>query len=571
MDYQDPGARGRLATGGWKPHPHAGEVLPTDQLLDVDALITAYFQQRPDPTVPAQRVHFGTSGHRGCAFDTTFNEWHVLAITQAICDERRGQGIDGPLFVGCDTHAVSAPAGATVLEVLAANQVEARITGAGQFTPTPAVSFAILRHGRQQRSLGSQADGIILTPSHNPPADGGLKYNRTNGGAADLACTTRIERAANIFLQAGLKGVRRIPLARARRTAGVVIHDFRTPYVQALGEVLALDRVRAAGVRIGVDPLGGAGTAYWPAIAEHWHLALTVTDDTVDPTFRQIRRDADGVVRMDPASPWVMRPLVALREDFDVAFGCDADHDRHGIVTPADGLLSPHHYLPVLVDHLLRHRPHWRLPVAIGDTMVCTRLIERVATALQQTVWTAPVGFKWFAAGLHDCRLAVAVEESAGASFLDRSGLPWSTDKDGIIAGLLAAEIVALQGRHPGQCYRQLAGRLGETFAARQDVPASPVQRDRVARLTRWSSDLLPILGGDTIAQTLTQAPGNGAAFGGIQVVTRGGWVALRPSGTEDLCKIYGESFVSAAHLGTLLEEGQARLQAVFADPSAAS
>ncbi len=534
--------------------PLAGKLPPQSLLVDVPVLLAAYIDLRPDANVPAQRVAFGTSGHRGSSFERSFNEWHVLAITQAICGYRKSRGTDGPLYIGIDTHALSQPAFDTTLEVLAANGVEAMIAKDGEFTPTPAVSHAILVYNHDRTS--GLADGIVITPSHNPPGDGGIKYNPPNGGPADTAITGWIQDRANALLAASLQGVRRIPFAQARRTASTHVHDFLTGYVSDLGHVIDFDAIRGAGIRLGVDPLGGAGVHFWAAIAERYKIDLAVVSDGVDPTFRFMTVDWDGKIRMDPSSPYAMQRLLGLKDRYDVAFACDTDHDRHGIVTRSSGLLAPNHYLSVLIDYLFQHRPQWGQAEAVGKTVVSTALIDRVAERLGRKLYDTPVGFKWFVDGLFDGSLGFAGEESAGASFLRRDGTVWTTDKDGIVPALLSAEITARTGRDPGELYRDLVHELGEPFADRVEASASPEQK---AKLTKLSPKQVQTtkLAGETIVSVLDHAPGNAAPIGGIKVITASGWFAARPSGTEDIYKIYAESFKDEAHLQTILEEAQ--------------
>jgi phosphoglucomutase len=545
--------------------PLAGKPAPAPLLIDVDKLVAAYFSERPDPTVQAQRVAFGTSGHRGSAFDVSFNEWHVLAITQAICDYRKAQGITGPLFLGLDTHALSAPAGASALEVLAANGVDTVLASGSPFTPTPAISHAIVKHNRS--GVGTIADGIVVTPSHNPPRDGGFKYNPPHGGPASQDVTDTIQAAANGFLESALQGVRRMPHAQALRAATTHHHDFLGNYVEDLDHVIDMEAIRGAGVRIGVDPLGGAGVHYWAAIAQRWKLDLTVISEEVDPTFAFMTLDWDGQIRMDPSSSYAMQRLIAIKDKFDIAFACDTDHDRHGIVTPAAGLLPPNHYLAVCVDYLFRHRPQWSASLAIGKTVVSTQLIDRVAARLGRELFEVPVGFKWFSQGLHDGSLGFGGEESAGAAFLRRDGTAWTTDKDGLIATLLAAEITARCGRDPGALYLELAGQIGQPVADRVEAAATPQQKKRLAALSPQAITSTE-LAGEPITGVLSQAPGNGASIGGIKVMAKSGWYAARPSGTEDIYKIYAESFQGTAHLQRILEEAQATVDAALASPS---
>ena len=542
--------------------PLAGKPAPPSVLIDVDKLVAAYFSEHPDPTVAAQRVAFGTSGHRGSAFDLSFNEDHVLATTQAICDHRRAQGITGPLFMGIDTHALSQPACDSALEVLAANGVDVMLARGGEFTPTPAISHAILQHNRSGPT--AQADGIVVTPSHNPPSDGGFKYNPPHGGPAGEEITKVVQAAANHYLERRLEGVQRLPLAQALRAATTHRHDYLRHYVDDLEQVIDLDAIRHAGVRMGVDPLGGAGVHYWAAIAERWKLDLQVVSAVVDPTFAFMPLDWDGQIRMDPSSRHAMQRLIALKDRFDIAFACDTDHDRHGIVTPGHGLLPANHYLSVAIDYLFRHRPQWGAQAAVGKTVVSTQLIDRIAARLGRSLLEVPVGFKWFSQGLLDGSLGFGGEESAGASFLRRDGTVWTTDKDGITAALLSAEMTARTGSDPGALYQKLAQELGSPFADRVEAPASAAQKKRLAAL---SPDQITATGlaGEKISAVLSTAPGNGAAIGGIKVCAPSGWFAARPSGTEDIYKIYGESFESAAHLQQILREAQATVDAALA------
>jgi phosphoglucomutase len=549
--------------------PLAGKPAPPSALIDVDKLVAAYFSERPDPTVPAQRVAFGTSGHRGSAFDVSFNEWHVLAITQALCDHRKGQGIAGPLYMGIDTHALSVPACRSALEVLAANGVDVVLAAGDEFTPTPAISHAIVRHNRggAGSSRQTRADGIVITPSHNPPRDGGFKYNPPHGGPAGQDVTDAIQHAANGFLQNALQGVRRMPHARALRAATTHRHDFLGSYVDELDQVVDMDAIRGARVRIGVDPLGGAGVHYWAALAERWKIDLAVVSEEVDPRFAFMTLDWDGQIRMDPSSVYAMRRLIDIKDRFDIAFACDTDHDRHGIVTPAAGLLPPNHYLAVAIDYLFRHRPQWSPAAAVGKTVVSTQLIERVAARLGRRLFDVPVGFKWFSQGLLDGSLGFAGEESAGAAFLRRDGTSWSTDKDGLIAALLAAEITARSGRDPGALYLELAGELGRPVADRVEAPATAPQKKRLAALSPQAITASE-LAGEPVSGVLSQAPGNGAPIGGIKVMAHSGWYAARPSGTEDIYKIYAESFQGPAHLQRILVQAQATVDAALAAPA---
>jgi len=542
--------------------PLAGHLAPAAMLLDVAKLVTAYYTGVPDPAVPAQRVAFGTSGHRGSAFDTTFNDWHVAAITEAICRYRKQEGIDGPLFLGIDTHALSVPACATALEVLAAHGVDVMLAEGDDYTPTPVVSHAIICHNRG-RTAGL-ADGIVITPSHNPPDNGGFKYNPPTGGPAETTVTRWIEAAANELLEGGLAGVKRIPHARALRAATTHRHDYLHPYVRDLHNVVDLDAVRSAGIRLGVDPLGGAGVHYWGPIAEHYRLDLTVVSDVVDETFRFMTLDWDGRIRMDPSSPWAMRRLVGLKDKFDVAVGCDTDHDRHGIVTPTVGLLPPNHYLTVAIDHLFRHRPEWRAEAGVGKTVVSSSTIDRITGRLGRRLHEVPVGFKWFVAGLADGSLGFVGEESAGATFLRRDGTVWTTDKDGIVPALLAAEIAAKAGRDPGELYRDLTQELGDPVYDRVEAPATAAQKARLAALAPQDVPCTT-LAGDAVESIISRAPGNQAPIGGVKVATAAGWFAARPSGTEDIYKIYAESFRGEDHLARIVAEAQAVVDAAMA------
>ncbi len=525
-------------------------------LVDIPKLITAYYSERPDPGIPAQRVAFGTSGHRGSSFERSFNEAHVLAITQAICGYRKQQGITGPLFLGFDTHALSAPAFVSALEVLAANDVEVMIARGDEYTPTPALSRAILVYNRGRQS--ALADGIVITPSHNPPDNGGFKYNPTNGGPADTQVTSAIEIEANRLLAANLAGVKRIPLAAARKAATTHEHDFLGEYVADLGDVIDMDVIRGAKIRMGVDPLGGAGVRYWPAIAERYGLDLTVVNDAVDATFRFMSVDWDGKIRMDPSSPHAMNGLIGLKDRFDIAFACDTDHDRHGIVTRSAGLLPPNHYLAVAIDYLFQHRPGWRADAGIGKTVVSSQMIDGVASKLGRKLYEVPVGFKWFVDGLLDGSLGFGGEESAGAAFLRKSGTVWTTDKDGMAPALLSAEITARTGRDPGEAYRELTRQFGEPLFERIDAAATPAQKKLLSQLTPERVKSAE-LAGEKIQSILTRAPGNGAAIGGLKVIAEHGWFAARPSGTEDVYKIYAESRRGAEHLRQIQQEREHR------------
>jgi len=545
-----------------KLSPLAGKPAPAALLVNVPRLITAYYSNLPDPAVPGQRVAFGTSGHRGSAFDSSFNEGHVLAISQAICDYRRQQDINGPLFLGIDTHALSEPAYASALEVLAANGVEVMLANKDEYTPTPVISHAILTYNRGRPS--GLADGIVITPSHNPPGNGGFKYNSPNGGPADQNVTGWIEARANALLESGLKGVKRMPLKQALHASSTHRHDYLNAYVNDLGNVLDMAAIRGADIRLGVDPLGGAGVHYWAPIAQRYGLNLSVVNDTVDPTFRFMSVDWDGRIRMDPSSPYAMHSLIGLKDRFDLAVACDTDHDRHGIVTRNAGLLPPNHYLVVAIDYLFQHRPDWRSDAAVGKTVVSSQMLDRVAARLGRKVYEVPVGFKWFVDGLLDGALGFGGEESAGASFLRLDGSVWTTDKDGMVPALLAAEITARTGRDPGERYQALTREFGEPIYDRVEAPATPQQKQRLAQLSPQqiqSSELA----GEKIQQILTTAPGNGAAIGGLKVTTENGWFAARPSGTEAIYKIYAESFLGADHLRRIQTEAQSLVDAALA------
>ena len=535
-------------------HPLAGRPAPADLLIDVAALERDYYAKRPDLADPYQLVSFGTSGHRGTSANGTFTEAHILAIAQAICEYRKTQGTTGPLFMGKDTHALSAAAERTALEVMAANGVETVVQEAGGVTPTPVISWSILAHNAG-RSAGL-ADGVVITPSHNPPSDGGFKYNPPHGGPADTDATDWIQNRANELLRDGNKAVRRLTADAALRAATTRQHDYVTPYVRALADVVDLDIVRDAKVRLGADPLGGASVHYWGRIAEAYKLDLTVVNDRVDPTFAFMRVDHDGKIRMDCSSPHAMAGLVGLKDQYQVAFGNDPDADRHGIVTPSAGLMNPNHYLAVAIRYLLGHRPAWPAGAAVGKTLVSSGMIDRVVAKLGRPLAEVPVGFKWFAGGLHAGTFCFGGEESAGASFLRRDGRVWTTDKDGIILNLLAAEITARTGRDPGAHYAELTSEFGTPHYTRVDAPATPAQKAGFKRLTP-EAVTATTLAGDPIAAKLTKAPGNGAAIGGLKVETAAGWFAARPSGTENIYKIYAESFRSADHLGRIVEEAQ--------------
>lgn len=536
-------------------NPLAGKLASNAMLVNVARLVTAYYTDVPDPSIPEQRIAFGTSGHRGSAFERSFNEWHVLAITQAICRYRKHQSIDGPLFLGIDTHALSEPAGASALEVLAANGVDVMIAQIGEYTPAPAVSHAILAYNRG-RAAGL-ADGIVMTPSHNPPESGGLKYNPPNGGPADETVTRWVEAAANTLLEAKLDGVLRVPLSKALRATTTHRHDFLNAYVGDLVNVIDMDVVRGAPIRLGVDPLGGAGVHYWGPIAARYGLNLISVNDEVDQTFRFVSLDWDGRIRMDPSSPYAMQTLLDQKDRFDVAFACDTDHDRHGVVTRNAGLLPPNHYLTVLVDYLYLHRPKWPADAAVGKTIVSSQMIDRVSAKLGRGLYEVPVGFKWFVGGLLNGSLGFAGEESAGASCLRLDGTTWTTDKDGIVPALLAAEITTRTGRDPAEIYRDLSQRLGEPTERRVQAVATAQQRAQLARLSPTHFTHTE-LAGEKIEQVLDRAPGNYAAIGGIKVITKNGWFAVRPSGTEDMYKIYAESFRDEVHLTRIVDEAQA-------------
>ena len=543
--------------------PLAGTPAPPDRLVNVSTLVAAYYDQRPDPSVAAQRVAFGTSGHRGSSFDATFNEAHVLAMSQAICLYRREQGIDGPLFIGIDTHALSLPAFQSALEVLAANGVEVMIAKDGEYTPTPALSHAILIYNRARTS--GLADGIVVTPSHNPPEDGGFKYNPPHGGPADTGVTGWIEARANALLEGGTKDVRRVSFEQARRAGTTREHDFLSSYVADLCNVIDMDAIRVSGIRLGVDPLGGAGVRYWARIAERYKLDLTVVSDTVDPTFGFMNLDWDGRIRMDPSSTYAMQRLIGLKDRYDIAFACDPDHDRHGIVTRSAGLLPSNHYLAVAIDYLFRHRPRWSKDAAVGKTVVSSAMIDRVTARLGRALYEVPVGFKWFVDGLLDGALGFGGEESAGASFSRIDGTVWTTDKDGIVAALLSAEITAKTGRDPGERYRDFAHDLGDLVADRVEAPATAEQKKQLAKLSP-SQVRITELAGEKIEKVLDRAPANDAPIGGIKVIAASGWFAARPSGTEDIYKIYAESFRGDEHLRSLLRDAQGIVARALAD-----
>jgi len=533
----------------------AGKPAEPSLLVNVPKLITAYYTGVPDPLVPEQRVTFGTSGHRGSAFEKAFNEWHILAISQAICLYRKRQQIDGPLFLGMDTHALSEPAQATALEVLAANGVDVMIAEKDEYTPTPVISHAILTYNRR-RKIGL-ADGIVITPSHNPPHDGGFKYNTPQGGPSENAVTDWIEAKANEFLETKLQGVMRIPIEKALRADTTHRHNYLDAYVDDLGNVIDMDTIRGANISMGVDPLGGAGVHYWEPIAERYRLNLTVVNKTVDPTFRFMSVDWDGQIRMDPSSSYAMQILINLKDRFDIAFACDTDHDRHGIVTRSVGLMPPNHYLAVAIFYLFQHRTEWGKAAAVGKTLVSSQIIDRVTAKLGRKLYEVPVGFKWFVNGLLDGSLGFGGEESAGASFVRLDGSVWTTDKDGIIPSLLAAEITARMGRDPGEIYHEITHEFGEPVYERVEVSATLKQKELLKKLSQ-ENIIYTNLAGEKIQTIRTSAPGNGAPIGGVKVGAESGWFVARPSGTEEIYKIYAESFRGAEHLHRILEEAQA-------------
>jgi phosphoglucomutase len=551
----------RTAAAG-RIHPLAGKPAPADVLIDVDKLRGEYYARRPDSAEPAQRVSFGTSGHRGSSLRASFNEAHVLAITQAICEYRNSQGISGPLYIGKDSHALSEPALRSALEVLAANAVETMVDRDDGYTPTPAVSHAILTHNRARSS--DLADGIVITPSHNPPEDGGFKYNPPHGGPADTSVTRWIEERANALLADSLQGVKRIPYETARRASTTHAHDYVGSYVQDLGSVVDMEAIRGAGLKIGADPMGGAAVAYWAPIAERYGVEIDVVNDSVDATFRFMPLDWDGRIRMDCSSVYAMARLIGLRDRFDIAFGNDTDSDRHGIVTRGAGLMQPNHYLAAAIEYLFTHRPQWRSNAAVGKTVVSSGMIDRVAAKIGRKVFEVPVGFKWFVPGLLDGSLGFGGEESAGPSFLRRDGTVWSTDKDGIIMNLLAAEIMAATGRDPSELYLELTRELGAPAYERIDAPATSEQKAVLLKLS--PADIkASTLAGDPIQSMLTSAPGNNAPIGGLKVITASGWFAARPSGTEDVYKLYAESFRGSEHLQRIQVEAQTLVSSALA------
>jgi phosphoglucomutase len=542
--------------------PLAGTTPDASMLVDVPKLVTAYYVERPDASVPDQRVVFGTSGHRGSALNRTFNEAHILATTQAICAYRRRHRIGGPLFLGKDTHALSEPAFASALEVLAANRVEVMIAGDEEYTPTPAISHAILTYNRGRKT--GLADGIVITPSHNPPEDGGFKYNPPTGGPADPAITSWIQTKANEYLSNRLRGLKRVSFEQGLQSPTTHKHDYVAAYVNDLGNILDMDALRGRSLKLGVDPLGGAGVHYWPRIADRYGLNLTVVNDRVDPTFRFMTLDWDGRIRMDPSSPYAMRSLISLRDKFDIAFACDTDHDRHGIVTKSAGLLPPNHFLAVCIYYLFTNRSKWRSDIGIGKTIVSSSIVDRVAAKLARKLYEVPVGFKWFVEGLLGGSLGFGGEESAGASFLRRDGTVWTTDKDGIVLALLSAEITARLQRDPGEVYRDLTGELGDPIYERIEAPATPEEK---AVLQKLSPEQIGTseLAGERIEKILTTAPGDGEPIGGVKVIAAGGWFAARPSGTEEIYKIYAESFRGKDHLLRIQDEAQNIIRGAFA------
>ncbi|VVM08351.1 phosphoglucomutase [Methylacidimicrobium cyclopophantes] len=541
--------------------PLAGKLLPPSLLIDISKLVCAYYEISPEVGVEEQRVQFGTSGHRGSSLHASFNEAHILAISQAICDYRREKGISGPLFLGKDTHALSEPAFATALEVLTANEVEVRIDPDLGYTPTPVISHAILTHNREGRG---QADGIVITPSHNPPTDGGFKYNPPHGGPADSQVTRTIEQRANAILSGNRSEVRRLPYERALHSAHVRRHDYLRSYVDDLASVIDCAAIRSSGLRIGIDPLGGAGVHYWKPIADRYELNVTILNENVDATFRFLTVDWDGRIRMDCSSPYAMAGLIDRARQFDIAFGCDTDHDRHGIVAPSCGLLNPNHFLAVAASYLFGGaRPEWKPEAALGKTVVSSSILDRVAQAAKRPLFEVPVGFKWFVEGLLSRTLGFAGEESAGATLLRKDGSPWTTDKDGMVLGLLAAEITARGGRDPGVFYQEITGKLGNPFYERIDAPASQEQKKRLLSLSP-EEIAMPTLAGDPVTAILNRAP-SGGEIGGIKVITANGWFAARPSGTEEVYKLYAESFRNVLHLRQIQEEARSMLAKIFA------
>ncbi len=547
-------------------NPNAGRLTDLRDLADIPSLVVAYYSERPDPGIVEQRVSFGTSGHRGSSLTRSFNERHILAVTQAICEYRKKEGIDGPLFIGADTHALSRPAFVTALEVLAAHGVNVMVAANNDFTPTPVISRAILVYNRGRTS--GLSDGIVITPSHNPPGDGGFKYNPPHGGPAGSAVTGWVEGRANELLGGG--EIARVSYEKALRAPTTVQHDYITAYVDDLASVIDLEAIRASGLHLAVDALGGAGINYWHRIVERYGLDLTVLNDVYDPTFRFITRDWDGKIRMDPSSPDAMRSLIGLKDDFDLAFACDTDHDRHGIVTKSAGLMQPNHYLAAAIDYLITHRPEWKPDIAIGKTVVSSSIIDRVVARRNHRVHETPVGFKWFVDGLTDGWIGFCGEESAGATFVETSGRVWTTDKDGITAGLLSAEMTARTGRDPAEIYKGLTEEVGTSYYRRSDAPANKEQRTALGRLTPDTFKVTE-LAGEAVQHVLTHAPGDGSAIGGIKVVAANGWFAVRPSGTEDVYKIYAESFIGDEHLRRIeVQSRQLVTEALTASSAAA-
>jgi phosphoglucomutase len=542
-------------------NPLAGKPAEPQMLVDIPKLVTSYYTGIPDVLIPAQRVAFGTSGHRGSSFNNSFNENHILAITQAICFYRNKQKIDGPLYVGFDTHALSAPAFATTMEVLAANDIEVMIATNDEFTPTPVISHAILQYNKDRKT--GLADGIVITPSHNPPDDGGFKYNPPNGGPASGSVTSWIEAKANDLLQNNLQSVKRISFKKALAADTTHRHDYLNTYISDLENIIDMNLIRDSKINIGVDPLGGAGVHYWQPIADRYKLNLTVVNKIVDPAFSFMTVDWDGQIRMDPSSPYAMQRLIAMKDDYDISFACDTDHDRHGIVTKSSGLMNPNHYLSVAVAYLLQHRPGWNKNAAVGKTVVTTQLIDRIAKKMGRKINDVPVGFKWFVDGLLDSSLCFGGEESAGASFSRLNGSVWTTDKDGFIPALLSAEITAKMGKDPGEVYDELTKEFGEPFYDRIEAKATPEQKEKLSKLSPDSIKQKE-LAGEKIIDLLTKAPGNDASIGGLKVTTENGWFAARPSGTEDIYKIYGESFLSKDHLKRIIDEAQIIVNAQF-------
>jgi phosphoglucomutase len=543
------------------PHPAAGKPVDQASLQNIPRLVTAYFASKPDPADPAQRVAFGTSGHRGSSLKNSFNEDHILATTQAICDHRRETGLTGPLFIGIDTHALAEPAMTSAIEVFAANGIDIMIDDRSGYTPTPVISHAILTYNKGRTS--GLADGVVITPSHNPPEDGGYKYNPPHGGPADTDVTSRVEKQANAYMAAGLKGVARMPYERARRAPSTHLHDYVSPYVADLGNSVDLALVASSGVHIGIDPLGGAAVHYWQPIIERYRLKAKIVNDAVDPTFRFMTADWDGKIRMDCSSPYAMASLIQMRDRFDVAFANDTDADRHGIVTRSGGLMNPNHFLATAIAYLMGHRPQWGRDAAIGKTIVSSSIIDRVAKKLNRKLVETPVGFKWFVEGLGSGSFGFAGEESAGASFLKRDGTVWTTDKDGIVMGLLAAEMIAETGRDPSQLFTALTDELGLPFYERIDVAATPKQKNALKALGPEQLGMKE-LAGEPVRAVRTKAPGNDQPFGGIKVETESGWFAARPSGTEDVYKIYAESFRNQDHLKIIQSDAKAAIAKVF-------